>query len=61
MDESTSALDTSTERKLMDNLNEYFKDRTVVVIAHRLSTIRNSNQILVIDQGKITEKELMMN
>ncbi|MBE7441824.1 MAG: peptidase domain-containing ABC transporter [Flavobacteriales bacterium] len=56
MDESTSALDTSTEKKLMDNLNKYFTNRTVVVIAHRLSTIKNSDQILVIDQGKITEK-----
>jgi ATP-binding cassette subfamily B protein len=56
MDESTSALDTSTERKLMNNLDEYFENRTVVVIAHRLSTIRNSDQIVVIDQGKITER-----
>lgn len=56
MDESTSALDTSTERKLINNLSEYFNNKTVVVIAHRLSTIKNSDQILVIDQGKITEK-----
>jgi ATP-binding cassette subfamily B protein len=65
MDEATSALDTSTERKLMDNLNEFFENRTVVVIAHRLSTVKNSDQILVLDDGKISEsgnhKELVKN
>ena len=55
-DEATSALDAKNERIIMENLNEFFKDRTAIVIAHRLSTVKNADQIVVLDQGKILEK-----
>ncbi len=54
-DEATSALDANNESKIMENLNLFFKNRTVVVIAHRLSTVKNADQIVVIDQGRIAE------
>jgi len=40
----------------MENLNEFFKDRTVVVVAHRLSTVKNAGQIVVLEGGEIVEK-----
>lgn len=55
-DEATSALDANNEKVIMTNLNEFFKNRTVVVIAHRLSTVKNADQIIVLDQGQIIEK-----
>ncbi|EGV42827.1 peptidase domain-containing ABC transporter [Bizionia argentinensis JUB59] len=55
-DEATSALDANNEKVIMENLNTFFKDKTVVVIAHRLSTVQNAHQIVVLDQGKIIEK-----
>lgn len=55
-DEATSALDTVNEKVIMENLNEFFVGRTVVVIAHRLSTVRNADQILVIDKGELIEQ-----
>ena len=39
----------------MDNLNNFYKDKTVVVVAHRLSTVRNADQIIVIEDGRILE------
>jgi ATP-binding cassette subfamily B protein len=55
-DEATSALDANNEKIIMNNLNEFFKNKTVVVIAHRLSTVKNADQILVLDKGCIIEK-----
>ncbi len=55
-DEATSALDANNEKVIMNNLNEFFKNKTVVVIAHRLSTVKNANQIIVLDKGEIIEK-----
>ncbi len=55
-DEATSALDANNEKIIMENLNEFFTDKTVVVIAHRLSTVKNAHQIVVLDNGKIVEK-----
>lgn len=54
-DEATSALDANNEKVIMENLNEFFKNKTVLVIAHRLSTVKNADQIVVLDKGKITE------
>ncbi len=54
-DEATSALDANNEKVIMENLNEFFTDKTVVVIAHRLSTVKNAHQIVVLDRGKIVE------
>lgn len=54
-DEATSALDTNNEKVIMQNLNEFFENRTAVVIAHRLSTVKRAHQIVVLDKGKIAE------
>lgn len=54
-DEATSALDSKNERIIMENLNKFFENKTVIIIAHRLSTVKNANQIVVIDKGNITE------
>ena len=55
-DEATNALDANNEKIIMDNLQTYFKGKTVIVVAHRLSTVMNADQIVVIDKGRIVEK-----
>ena len=55
-DEATNALDAKNERVIMDNLDQFFKGRTVVVVAHRLSTVRKADQIVVLETGEIVEK-----
>lgn len=54
-DEATSALDANNEKIIMQNLEQFFKGKTVVVIAHRLSTVKNADQIIVLDKGRIQE------
>lgn len=56
LDEATASIDTYTEVLIQKALNELLKDRTAFVIAHRLSTIRNSDRILVLDQGRIVDE-----
>lgn len=55
-DEATNALDAENEMKIMKNLDEFFKGRTVVVVAHRLSTVKNADQIIVLNHGRIAER-----
>ncbi|WP_163324807.1 peptidase domain-containing ABC transporter [Draconibacterium mangrovi] len=54
-DEATNALDAKNERVIMENLDRFFKGRTVVVVAHRLSTVKKADQIVVLEKGKIVE------
>lgn len=54
-DEATSALDANNEKTIMEKLDKFFENKTVVVIAHRLSTVKNAHQIVVLDKGKIVE------
>jgi ATP-binding cassette subfamily B protein len=55
-DEATNALDANNERIIMDNLNQFFSGRTVVVVAHRLSTVSNADNIIMLDKGRIIEQ-----
>jgi ATP-binding cassette, subfamily B, bacterial len=54
-DEATNALDANNERVIVENLAQFFKNRTVVVVAHRLSTVKNADQIVVLEKGEIVE------
>lgn len=56
LDEATSSIDTRTEKIVQDGMDKLMAGRTTFVIAHRLSTIRNSDCIMVLDQGKIIER-----
>lgn len=56
LDEATNSLDAKNEREIVENLDDFYKGRTVVVVAHRLSTVKNADQIVVIDSGKVVEK-----
>ena len=55
LDEATNALDAKNERAIVENLNEFYQGRTVIVVAHRLSTVKNADQIVVLDNGKVVE------
>jgi ATP-binding cassette subfamily B protein len=54
-DEATSALDADNEKIIHNNLQSFFKDKTVVIIAHRLSTVKNADQIIVLKDGQVSE------
>lgn len=56
LDEATSSIDTRTEKIVQEGMDKLMNGRTVFVIAHRLSTIKNSDVIMVMDQGKIIER-----
>ena len=56
LDESTSALDARTERRIHENLAEHYKDRTTIIVAHRLATIRNADSIIVLHKGEVAEQ-----
>ena len=55
LDDTTSALDVETEAMIQKNLNSIYKEKTSIIIAHRISSIKNSDLILVLDDGKIVE------
>lgn len=55
-DEATNSLDANNENRILQNLESFFKGRTVIVVAHRLSTVKHADQIVVLNKGVITEK-----
>ena len=55
LDEATNSLDANNERRIVDNLDSFYRGKTVVIVAHRLSTVRNADRIVVIDHGKVVE------
>ena len=56
LDEATSALDSESETLVQEALDKLMENRTSIVIAHRLSTIQNADEIVVLQEGKITER-----
>jgi ATP-binding cassette, subfamily B, bacterial len=55
-DEATNSLDANNEKVIMENLEQFFKGKTVIVVAHRLSTVKNADQIVVLEKGEIVEQ-----
>lgn len=56
LDEATNSLDANNEKVIMDNLNEFYQGKTVLIVAHRLSTVRNADNIIVLEKGRIIEQ-----
>lgn len=54
-DEATNALDANNEKVITENLNEFYKGKTVITVAHRLSTVKNADQIIVLEKGEVVE------
>ncbi len=55
-DEATNSLDANNEKIIIENLNKFFENRTVVVVAHRLSTVKNADNIVVLEKGEVVEQ-----
>lgn len=55
LDKATNALDANNEKAIVENLSEFYQDKTVIVVAHRLSTVKNADQIVVLEGGHIAE------
>ena len=56
LDEATSSIDTRTEKLVQDGMDKLMEGRTTFAIAHRLSTVRNSDCIMVLEQGRVIER-----
>ena len=55
LDEATNALDANNERMIINELERFYKGKTVIVVAHRLSTVKNADNIVVLNNGTIAE------
>lgn len=55
-DEATNSLDSNNEKVILENLENFFKGKTVIVVAHRLSTVKNADKIIVLEKGIIVEE-----
>lgn len=55
-DEATNSLDAGNEKLIVENIDHYFRNKTMIIVAHRLSTVKNADQIIVLDNGQIIEK-----
>ncbi len=55
-DEATNSLDANNEKVILENMQQFFKNKTVIVVAHRLSTVKNADKIVVMENGAIAEE-----
>ena len=55
LDEATNALDANNERTIVENLQQFYQNKTVIVVAHRLSTVKHADQIIVLEKGEVVE------
>jgi ATP-binding cassette subfamily B protein len=55
-DEATNSLDANNEKVILENMQQFFKNKTVIVVAHRLSTVKNADKIVVMENGTIAEE-----
>jgi len=55
-DEATNSLDANNEKVILENLQQFFQNKTVIVVAHRLSTVKNADKIIVMENGEIAEE-----
>ena len=55
LDEATNSLDTKNEKEITANLSRFYAGKTVIIVAHRLSTVRDADQIVVLNQGAVSE------
>ncbi len=56
LDDCLSAVDTDTEEKILHNLNEFFKNKTVIIVSHRVSITKNADKILMLNNGELVEQ-----
>lgn len=56
LDDAMSAVDGTTEKNILNNINEYNKDKTMIISAHRISQVKNLDEIIVLEQGEIVER-----
>lgn len=56
LDEATNALDANNERAIVENMQGFFKGKTVIIVAHRLSTVKNADKIVVLEGGTVAEE-----
>ena len=56
LDDCLSAVDTDTEKKILEQLRPFMEKRTCIIIAHRISTIQHADEIIVLDKGRIIER-----
>ncbi len=56
LDDSFSAVDTSTEEEILKNLKNYMRERTSIIISHRISTVKDADKIIVLSDSKIAEE-----
>lgn len=56
LDEATNSLDANNERVIVERLDRFFDNRTVVIVAHRLSTVKNADNIIVLEKGEVVEQ-----
>ncbi|HET9136809.1 MAG TPA: ATP-binding cassette domain-containing protein, partial [Candidatus Kapabacteria bacterium] len=56
LDDAMSAVDTATEERILQNLRQIMKGRTSIIISHRISTVKDADEIIVLDDGKISER-----